>query len=570
VATQIKFGKMDNKQQELLERVLLLMKYDNKETLSENYYNIYEQQIGYDSYLDRESNKEDTTDRSGEYPNYCSSPDKAIMPPDNPEGASGKDALIPGFCYYRVTEKGGYFLPQDAKIEFWDDAGIYEVIDNWVKKYPKQDPEITYDWMSRVSSPGAVRSFEYAGKTYQTMVKWTRDGVYPDYDAKYGATNWAWNGFAYGPEGSRTYYEQPKWVDRRGEWDKFTDEWGTIVSLAISTATIIASMFLPIGPLLITAELLVELGLGIWIGQREFEKGNNVSAVFSVLFGMLPALKYSKYFRGVNPKSFTTLSRKIANEGLTSQSSPQKWARFYTSLDEGEQLVFSQALKMDDVTKGLMMKELKEFLSTQQFKNASKHMSSLAKADPSVLKDIPFLKRLWVRELGTGLATVGASFLTDGLLGDKLNDKQKQDFQWVYAHIPESLQKEMVINMLYNITQSGEIMDNIANDPKVIEIRSQIQKNVNVDVKSLAKKTDEYFARVLKDSVYAAGGQYIEIEDDNTKTINPEKESLNKLQIKKMEKEGWVKETDLNIMDWPENLDSTNVKNINGVTYIKK
>ena len=48
---------MEKKQQELLERVLLLIKYDNKETLSENYYNIYEQQIGYDSYLDRESNK---------------------------------------------------------------------------------------------------------------------------------------------------------------------------------------------------------------------------------------------------------------------------------------------------------------------------------------------------------------------------------------------------------------------------------------------------------------------------------------------------------------------------------
>ncbi|CAB4130214.1 hypothetical protein UFOVP117_312 [uncultured Caudovirales phage] len=562
---------MENNKKELLERVLLLMKYNNKQTLSENYYNIYEQQIGYDSYLDRESNKENTTDRSGEYPNYCSSPDKAIMPPDNPAGASGEDALIPGFCYYRVTEKGGYFLPQDAKLEFWDDSSIYEAVDNWVKQYPKQDPEVTYQWVSEIVSPGAVSGFDWGGNHYQTMVRWTREGVNPDYDAKHGAENWKWNGFGVkNSSGGFNVYEPPKWEDRRGSFDRFTDEFGTMISLAISTATIIASMFLPIGPLLITAELLVELGLGIWIGQREFEKGNNVSAVFSVLFGMLPALKYSKYFRGVNPKSFTTLSRKMATEGLTSQSSPQKWARFYTSLDEGEQLVFSQALKMDDVTKGLMMKELKEFLSKQEFKNMSKHMSSLAKTDPSVLKDIPFLKRLWVRELGTGLATVGASFLTDGLLGDKLNDKQKQDFQWVYAHIPESLQKEMVMNMLYNITQSGEIMDNIVNDPKIIEIKSVIEKNVNVDFKSLTKKTDEYFARVLKDSVNNAGGTYIDIEDDNTKTIDPKQENLNKLQIKKMEKEGWVKETDLNIMDWPDNLDSTNVKNINGITYIKK
>jgi len=561
---------MDKEQKELLNKILLNMKYNSRQTLSENYHNIYEQQIGYDSYLDREANKEDTTDRSGEYPNYCSSPDKAIMPPDNPEGASGKDALIDGFCYYRVTQNGAYFLPQDAKLYFWDESAIYEEVDDWINRYPKQDPEVTYEWMSRIASQGAVSGFDWGGKYYHTMIIWTRDGVNPDYDAKYGATNWKWNGFASGKERPYTFYESPKWEDRRGDWDRFTDEWGTMITLAISTATIIASMFLPIGPLLITAELLVEVGLGIWIGQREYEKGNNVSAVFSVLFGLLPALKYSKYFRGVNPKSFSTLSRKIANEGLTSQSTPQKWARFYTTLDEGEQLVFSQALKMDDVTKGLMMKELKEFLSNQEFKNMSKHMSLLAKADPSVLKDIPFLKRLWVRELGTGLATVGASFLTDGLLGDYLNDKQKQDFKWVYAHIPESLQKEMVMNMLFNIEKSPEIMDNIANDPKIIELRSKISQSVNIDVKQLAKKADEYFARELKDSVNNAGGQYIEIEGDDTKTIDPKQENLNKLQIKKMEKEGWVKETDLNIMDWPDNLDSTNVKNINGITYIKK
>ena len=561
---------MEKKQIELLNKILLNMKYNSRQTLSENYHNIYEQQIGYDSYLDREANKEDTTDRSGEYPNYCSSPDKALIPPDNPEGASGTDALIDGFCYYRVTQNGAYFIPQDAKLYFWDESQIYEDVDIWIKRYPKQDPEVTYEWMSRIASPGAVSGFDWGGKYYHTMILWTRKGVNPDFDAKYGATNWKWNGFAYGTEGSYTYYESPKWVDTRGDWDRFTDESGVMISLAISTATIIASMFLPIGPLLITAELLVELSLGIWIGQREYEKGNNVSAVFSVLFGLLPALKYSKYFRGVNPKSFTTLSRKIANEGLTSQSTPQKWARFYTRLDDGEQLVFSQALKMDNVTKGLMMKELKEFLSNEGFKNTSKHMSLLAKADPSVLKDIPFLKRLWVRELGTGLATVGASFLTDGLLGDYLNDKQKQDFQWVYAHIPESLQKEMVLNMLYNMTQSGEIMDNIANDPKVIELKSKISQNINIDFKKLAKKTDEYFARALKDSVNNTGGKYIDIEDDNTKTIDPKQENLNKLQIKKMEKEGWVKETNLNIMDWPENLDSTNVKKINGITYIKK
>ena len=47
-------------------------------------------------------------------------------------------------------------------------------------------------------------------------------------------------------------------------------------------------------------------------------------------------------------------------------------------------------------------------------------------------------------------------------------------------------------------------------------------------------------------------------------------ENLNKLQIKKMEKEGWVKRSELSIMDWPDNSDSTNVRNINGVTYIKK
>ena len=44
---QIKFGNMEKKQIELLERVLLLMKYDNKQTYSENQKNVLvEQGIG--------------------------------------------------------------------------------------------------------------------------------------------------------------------------------------------------------------------------------------------------------------------------------------------------------------------------------------------------------------------------------------------------------------------------------------------------------------------------------------------------------------------------------------------
>lgn len=46
----------DNK--EILERVLLLMKYNNKMTLSENKVNIFEQQIGLDSYYEKKSQSE--------------------------------------------------------------------------------------------------------------------------------------------------------------------------------------------------------------------------------------------------------------------------------------------------------------------------------------------------------------------------------------------------------------------------------------------------------------------------------------------------------------------------------
>ena len=43
---------------EILERVLLLMKYDNRTTLSENKINILEQQIGVDSYYEKKSQSE--------------------------------------------------------------------------------------------------------------------------------------------------------------------------------------------------------------------------------------------------------------------------------------------------------------------------------------------------------------------------------------------------------------------------------------------------------------------------------------------------------------------------------
>jgi len=116
--------------QEILERVLLLMKYDNKKTLSENRGVIVEQQIGYDSYLEKKSKSELGTTKEWEpkLKEYDGFFGKLQLPETAtvkyfPEGInllkSGTDNKGDFFYWEKASAK--YGLPNDY--EFKDGSG---------------------------------------------------------------------------------------------------------------------------------------------------------------------------------------------------------------------------------------------------------------------------------------------------------------------------------------------------------------------------------------------------------------------------------------------------------------
>ena len=74
--------------------------------------------------------------------------------------------------------------------------------------------------------------------------------------------------------------------------------------------------------------------LSCWF-LEEYEKGNNVAGTFSIVTAMLPMLKVSKWFRGIDANEFKILSETLANSGLSKTSTVKDYVEFYNGLTPG-------------------------------------------------------------------------------------------------------------------------------------------------------------------------------------------------------------------------------------------
>jgi hypothetical protein len=449
----------------------------------------------------------------------------------------GFENLIPNYCYYqspseysRERKIVGLWLPYDAEVRFWDiptlNSFVEQTWNNWhnsgkIKGMTKNELIKNF---SEILPVDTVRGFDFSGQTYRTVIV---------FDKKEFQENKKWMFKGYFRKGDDLEYEEPVWVDTRTDYQKFIDNWGTTLQWSAVVLTIILGAFTEGAGWALTAEILTEMGIGIAVGQRELEKGENVSAVFSFITGALPMLKLTNWFKGVNPALFDELAQDIAGSVIRSED---EMLTFYNSLSPSpeKQKLFEKIFLQDEVSEDLM-KEVVRNLRTVENLNIPPYISTdemfkLVKSTISnnedVFKNLVFWDKLWARELTSNLAVGVLDIVVDATLGKHLNNQEKLAIEWAYAKIPDSHKKEFIYNL--------------ANNPESI---SEITKYIENSRDETITSAEEYFSTILKHEIEKKGGDYVELPEDPSKAG----ESIpdNKSEINNMIKNGWVPKNEL-------------------------
>jgi hypothetical protein len=518
----------------LVNRVKLLMGYDMSKTLNENTQHIFEQPDnrfwspeereilarGEEQLKQRQSQEE-----SEKYPNWCKYPDKALGIPKNPEGAEGEDAIIVDkktgkrFCYYpspsnqKMGEINSVPIPEDSNIYFWDIQGINDVVNKLLKKYPKLDEELLISNLSKVFPIGSVRQFSIGNVDYVGYIILTK------------GTN-LWKFGYYRNSETKQPYTPPKWIDKRSDNQKFIDEFGIWVQLGTAAVTLAAGFF-TMGSTwgisnVLLLEIALELGVGIPVAFREFEKGKNVSASFSVITSLLPMLKANKYFRGISSKAFSEVSEKLLQSGLTKESTVRDYVKFYNGLSPEGQKIMSQLLNQDSITRDALWAEIKHGLDSEIPKIVKNGVKQLLTKHPNMLKDLKTFDKLWALDLRRNVGAMIGFGLLEIFLGDKLNDSEKLKIKQVYSKIPDSLKKELTYNLLNNQDKIGEITEHF--QPNIDNQVKGYEKLMNTTIKYPFKK---------------AGADYVELPDDKTIGDDLNVETINSKDLDIYRKKGW-------------------------------
>jgi hypothetical protein len=313
----------------------------------------------------------------------------------------------------------------------------------------------------------------------------------------------------------------------------------------------------------ILIELGVELGLGAIVAQRDFERGDNIMGVTSIIFGALPALKLGKYFRGVSDETFKSLSKKLAQSNLSAKSSIDDYVKFYNKkLSLEEQKLMSQAIKMDKTTYNQMIKEIVETYGKRaKSEFLSDDLRTMLMSDKSLLKNKSFWKNNIGRDIKRGGLVVLASFLAELNLSDDYNDEQKMLLSQLHATIPESLEIEIAFNTFsnnLNENQKNELFSNLKTTLESAAVQSAEIGGDKIKQDILAMEIQQS----VKDSLESFGIQYVEFEDDNTKFDNYNSESEEQLKL-----DGYVKYNEK--LDTDSIDDSAPTKLFNYTPYVK-
>lgn len=394
-------------------------------------------------------------DTKNEYPNYCKYPSMAVWPVRNSVGASGEDALIPNYCYYKAgianSEKGGVggvFIPKNSKISFVTSEVLEKTADRLSKQYGENKRDLLIR-LQEILPIGTVLSF------------YNDDGQ--RYTSRVWAPNDEWVFKWYHKEGDKnTPYVQPEWVDPRTGYGKFIDKWGTLVSFATFIVSAILSPFTEGTSLYIWYELAIELGIGGAIAIRDIQKGDNIGAFFSLVQAFLPLLKNKKILTGISSSELRELQEEIIRAGINENSTQQELIRFYNNLSTTKpelQKTLTKIFDQDPYTLTKLSKSLAGELGEEVKNQIMREMKIMFKENPNLFKDLNLLDKLWARELGLNGIVMIIELASEIALGKKLNNQEKEKLNKIFYKIPKTHHEEFYKSFMVNVENIDEILE---------------------------------------------------------------------------------------------------------------
>jgi len=463
--------------EQILKDILLKMNYDVSKTLSEQD-NPRLDGIGRPNYSTPVKPK--SLNWSDKYPKECKYQDKVVQHP-NIQGYSSKESLIEGFCFYPFSSTkspgqiSGKWVPSNSEVRFWDVADISKYVDQIIsnKEFTSLWSGFTEEQIQEIVTNNIVLDTVWSfnvGNRRVTPYFTKTSGSFNPSDVKI-------KGWFY--QDSKEPYIQPKWVDTRSEFDKLIDEYGTAAQIitglgiaAISIAT--AGMG---GLALLALEIAVEGTLGAIIASRELRKGNKLAAGFEIAFALTPWLKTFKFMRGLDNSVVKSLTSKMGEYGLKSDSSVDEVVSFYRGLSDAEKDAFTKMIK--DTSDELTEAELKRAMG----KKFTEEIYSFAKKNPNIFKDISWYQKVWAKELGINGIILLFNIASEIFLGENLSEEEERALNGIFLKIPKELSQQITMEILSNPKNVEKFKETM---PNILSTMEDAKPNVSSRIDSLA------------------------------------------------------------------------------------
>ena len=448
--------------EDILKDILLKMNYDPSKTLNENS-SILEQP---ESVTDRRLGIKSKNDKTyatapSSGPDYwtvgCRYPEKALEPPEI-EGMSieGKDLMIAGFCYYPVaaqSPKGGtagMWVPAQAEILWQSQETYFDILLNKIQErnegstfYGELSDEEILTIIANLLPEGTIAQIYLDNQRMVAPLVARASGILPS------LTSYSIKGYFYMDDGSP--YLQPKLEDNRNEWQKFWDEWGTVVQIGTALLAVVASIATGglAGMALLATEIAVEGTIGAILAHRELEKGNNAGAIMELAFGLTPWLKTTKWAKTISKADVADMSNKMKKANLGLKSNPDDVRRFYDGLSDvpaagaklSEKEIFSILVK--DTSNELSEAALKKALGRE----LAEEVYDYVRKNPGVFKSMSWYQKVWAKETKVNAFIMLTQIVYGALFEEELSPEDERKAIGIATIIPDELQEHFQMQL---------------------------------------------------------------------------------------------------------------------------
>ena len=567
-----------NQTNQEIEKVRFLMMYSSRKTLSENIQRLTEQWQSMGGGPDqferdqRERVKQETAkqEEKRRYTEGCPYPDKAAPPPKT---LAGNEGVLKCCCYYPIPGIGeenigkiqGMYIPRTSEISFWGDIKFYnDVVESLQRKFVSQKLKVNTDALIKqitsIFPPNTVREIvQYDGTVYSPYIKYSPSQISNGVFEKiffYGFFN----------ENKQPFINQVI-PDDREPYQQFIDDWGNLLMWTTAAVTavgaVIASAYGQEWALPLWAEVFLEGSIGIATGIRQIQKGEDVAGVFSFIFGALPLLKYSNYFKGYDPKHFDELAKAFQKSKLSSSSHVSQYVSFYNKLNKPQREILDKILRGGDIQgKTDLIKKLTQEAAEKLPGLLEKGFVEMWKKNPKLFVKIPLFERLWARELSTNAVNGIAAYLTTYMKPEWSRVSQEgvdpnilDQLDGVYENIPEELKKEMGY---YLISDPERAIKFLSSKDKE-EAKKISQNAVDKNSDNVSKGLIALWGKKMKKVSDETGSSFTPLSSD---LFTGEKMTVQ--QLDELKKRGYIEKKNL---DWNQKYDS--LRYINNIYYVK-